>query len=672
MYLPKALSIWVMLLLLDECQTIKVEIDLGGTRSKQVRLICMPTDEFQGKKKNTVLWEGLKFGASERDMLAASLKDRDLVPNIKVNSSRFKCFLESRNLDGESELNKKARSNRELAGFIQKEKDNCPPGHRISDDRCYPCPPGSYSSGQEVHCHPCPNNFFNDKVAADACWPCPEEKKTLRVGADSVNFCVDLNRKRLFVGGFNVWFCAGVVLFLFLIVSWIIIVFFVFRYCCWNTTKTVKPVLEEDKDLLKKDGQPLTINYKGKFQKDNTHAKKRKVKFDVDIKGSAILTQKSSSDPDIVDVKIPKDSTSKSHSDSKTHLDSQDHTDSESHIDSRNHTISFITNFKGCKVKDGVLCESLSTSTHRHSEDKINPIVIDSENIKGFEELESDERSLRENEIATDKQDSENSSDTPESERISFVDDSFDSETPHEPQIRESIPDHFKKDRYSTSYVDEKYQDKLAEEKERSESDSIENGTSTAGESMSEPEIAMSQDKEKSKKSKKSRNIRRETKYSYPGKNFVSDLGKKIHEKESKSDHDYFNSEFEKVLQEIKSEPERIQIYPPKSMEENISRHQPEKSVSGIKKRVDKKDSSTQSGARKLKEFVDHTDEPLDATIHKQNGGEEKDEKDSERIHRYPQKSIEEHISKDQPEKVSSGIKKLDDTERKFAIGDFT
>ncbi|GFR26812.1 hypothetical protein TNCT_332251 [Trichonephila clavata] len=115
MYLPKALSIWVMLLLLDKCQTIKVEIDLGGTRSKQVRLICMPTDEFQGKNKNTILWEGLKFGVSERDTLAASLKDRDLVPNIKVNSSRFKCFLESRNLDGESELSKKARSNRELA-----------------------------------------------------------------------------------------------------------------------------------------------------------------------------------------------------------------------------------------------------------------------------------------------------------------------------------------------------------------------------------------------------------------------------------------------------------------------------------------------------------------------------------------------------------------------------
>ncbi|GFX95742.1 ephrin_rec_like domain-containing protein [Trichonephila clavipes] len=184
----------------------------------------MPTGEFQGKKKNTILWEGLKFGASERDILAASLKDRDLVPNIKVNSSRFKCFLESRNLDGEFELSKKARSNRELAGFIQKEKDNCPPGHRISDDRCYPCPPGSYSSGQEAQCHLCPKNFFIDKEAADACWPCPEEKKTLREGADSVYFCVDSNGKRVSGEGFNVWFCAGVVLFLFLIIS------------CLNTT----------------------------------------------------------------------------------------------------------------------------------------------------------------------------------------------------------------------------------------------------------------------------------------------------------------------------------------------------------------------------------------------------------------------------------------------------
>ncbi|PRD23778.1 UNVERIFIED_CONTAM: hypothetical protein NCL1_45481 [Trichonephila clavipes] len=91
-------------------------------------------------------------------------------------------------------------------------------------------------------------------------------------------------------------------------------------------------------------------------------------------------------------------------------------------------------------------------------------------------------------------------------------------------------------------------------------------------------------------------------------------------------------------------------------MEGHISRHQPEKSVSGIKKRVDKKkDSSTQSDARKLKEFVNHTDEPLGASIYKQKGGEEKG---SERIHRYPQKSIEERISKDQSEKGSSGIKK--------------
>ncbi|GFR26492.1 uncharacterized protein TNCT_109431 [Trichonephila clavata] len=547
-------------------------------------------------------------------------------------------------------------------GFIQKEKDNCPPGHRISEDRCYPCPPGSYSSGQEAQCHLCPKNFYIDKEAADSCWPCPEEKKTLRLGADSVNFCVDSIGKSVSGGGFNVWFCTGVVLFLFLIISWIIIAFFVFRYCCWDT-KTLKPVLEDDINVLKKsgqDGQPLTINYKGKFQKDNTHAKKRKVKFDVDIKGSATLTQKSSSDTDIADVEIPEDNASKSPSDSKSHLDSKDHTDSKSHIDPRNHTISFITNLKGCKVKDDILCESMPTSTHHHSEDEINPIIVDSENINGFEGLESDEGSLRENETATDKQDSEHSSDIPASERISFVDDSFDSETPHEPQIRESIPEYSKKDRYSNSFVEEKYQEKLAEEKERPDSDSIKNGTSsssTKGESISESEAAMKEDKEKSKTSKKSRNIRRDTKDSYPGKNFVSDLEKLIHEKESKSGRDYSNSEFGKVLQEIKSEPERIQRYLPKSIEEHISRHQPEKSFSGIKEGVDKKDSSIQSGVRKSKEFVDHTDEPLHASIHKQNGGKEEGEKDSEKIHRYPQKSIEEHISKDQPEKSFSRLK---------------
>ncbi|GFT97753.1 hypothetical protein NPIL_214441 [Nephila pilipes] len=114
----KTLLIWVMLLILRKCQTVKVEIDLGGTRAKQVRLICMPTDEFQGKNKSNVLWEGLKFGASERHMLAANLNDKDAIPNFRVNSSRFKCFLESRNSSAVSQSHKRLRTYRELAGNV--------------------------------------------------------------------------------------------------------------------------------------------------------------------------------------------------------------------------------------------------------------------------------------------------------------------------------------------------------------------------------------------------------------------------------------------------------------------------------------------------------------------------------------------------------------------------
>ncbi|GFX95750.1 ephrin_rec_like domain-containing protein [Trichonephila clavipes] len=74
--------------------------------------------------------------------------------------------------------------------FVPAQFGSCSPGYRIDQDKCYPCPSGSYTSGQDSSCSLCPRDFYINRKAADSCFPCPDGKKTMIEGADSEDLCV--------------------------------------------------------------------------------------------------------------------------------------------------------------------------------------------------------------------------------------------------------------------------------------------------------------------------------------------------------------------------------------------------------------------------------------------------------------------------------------------------
>ncbi|GIY51604.1 hypothetical protein CEXT_628511, partial [Caerostris extrusa] len=93
-------------------------------------------DRKYAEPKKNVLWEGLKFGTPERDKLKTSLGS---VPDIRVDSSRLKCFLERSNSSSEEQKinKKKIRKQRESTGeFYSKIVSFQKGAHRLKDKNC--------------------------------------------------------------------------------------------------------------------------------------------------------------------------------------------------------------------------------------------------------------------------------------------------------------------------------------------------------------------------------------------------------------------------------------------------------------------------------------------------------------------------------------------------------
>ncbi|GBM25683.1 hypothetical protein AVEN_207456-1 [Araneus ventricosus] len=304
MFFSKAFFVLVLVLFIHKSCTLRVEINVGS-KGKQVKLICVP-DKLNDTKDN-VLWEGVKLGIHDLHSLAM----RNIpIPNIRVSSNRLKCYLQTSESDSTS---KKSRVGREVAGTVQTENGNCPPGYRIDQDRCYPCFPGSFTSGQETECFLCPRNFYMSKEAADTCWPCPEDTFTRTEGATSVDACVDLSysESRGGIGHANKWYIIGIVMILFIIISWIIIAYLLIRCYCFGRKKVIS---SEDGDFLMKsttpDGKCLAKhitnehfldhneNTFDRYHINDSPTKRKLLKFDVDIKGSAIFTEQGSTKTD--------------------------------------------------------------------------------------------------------------------------------------------------------------------------------------------------------------------------------------------------------------------------------------------------------------------------------------------------------------------------------------
>ncbi|GIY87411.1 ephrin_rec_like domain-containing protein [Caerostris darwini] len=282
----------------------------------------MPNTENYAESKKNVLWEGLKFGIPERDKLKTSLGS---VPDIRVDSSRLKCFIEKSNSTNEEQkLNKKkTRRQRESTGTVEIERGSCPPGYRINGSKCFPCFPGSFTSGQEYDCFLCPKNYYMSETAADYCWPCPEGTGTWREGADSVDSCVEKSSN----GGdsskngknSHASHIFEILLILFLLISWIIIVYLLYRFCCYAYFKRFEKALLADQDnkLFQTQAQPvedILVDSKIKDKKitdiiESDFGKptvtKRQVQFDANITGSATLTEESSSETDGDHLEVP-------------------------------------------------------------------------------------------------------------------------------------------------------------------------------------------------------------------------------------------------------------------------------------------------------------------------------------------------------------------------------
>ncbi|CAL1276190.1 unnamed protein product, partial [Larinioides sclopetarius] len=134
---------------------------------------------------------------------------------------------------------------------VQTENGNCPPGYRIDQDRCYPCSPGSFTSGQETECFLCPRNFYMSKEAADSCWPCPEGTGTRNEGATSEDACQDFSYSDLKGGAGHdyKWYIIGILMIIFIIISWMIIAYLLIRYYCFERGKVISA---EDGDFQMK------------------------------------------------------------------------------------------------------------------------------------------------------------------------------------------------------------------------------------------------------------------------------------------------------------------------------------------------------------------------------------------------------------------------------------
>ncbi|GFT97757.1 ephrin_rec_like domain-containing protein [Nephila pilipes] len=233
------------MLLIHISSELRLELSLNDYNKSrtQIKLVCEPSKAtLQNAKEHKILWKGSKFGMRERDKLRERLPGNVYFPDINVNSPQhYHCYLMSPKSYNEDYNFSKRRSHREVPEFLPAQFGSCFPGYRIEQDRCFPCAPGSFTSGQESSCRLCPKDFYIEIAAADSCWPCPEGKKTITEGADSEDLCVYIDTsgravetpstKLLVIG-----ICAAI----FIVTAWILITVYLTWWCKGRGSKVNK------------------------------------------------------------------------------------------------------------------------------------------------------------------------------------------------------------------------------------------------------------------------------------------------------------------------------------------------------------------------------------------------------------------------------------------------
>ncbi|KAG8199499.1 hypothetical protein JTE90_009346 [Oedothorax gibbosus] len=234
--------------------------DVSGSKSP-AKIACEPvgTEPLQnGGTDQEIQWQGSKFGVSERETLRSKLPGQVLVPDIRLSASRrYRCALMSENSDIDQK-SLRSRIHRVLSASVPAESGSCRPGYRLDQDRCYPCPAGSYTSGQDTRCYQCPKDFFSSREAAASCQICPDGTKTSGPGADNEVLCLDSYIERetrdskgkpVSKSSRTVWVIVGICVLVFLVTVWILIAIYLL---CWykddgrgNLAKRLKKDLEK-------------------------------------------------------------------------------------------------------------------------------------------------------------------------------------------------------------------------------------------------------------------------------------------------------------------------------------------------------------------------------------------------------------------------------------------
>ncbi|XP_042906449.2 uncharacterized protein [Parasteatoda tepidariorum] len=260
------LTVWISFVI---CHSLQIELKIPNSDSKNMKIICLfPSKKSSLKRKLNVRRDNLSLNFFRRNKRAYTKPKAVSLPNSVDSNQGFKCYTPS---DYESKRVIKKRQASELSfqpASVEAVNGVCQPGHRIDQDRCYPCFPGSYTSGQETECFLCPKDFYMDKEAADSCWPCPEGKKTLAEGANSLDLCIHPD------GSNNKgWILAAILLLLVLALSWIVVIgliVYIIR-------------LRKKRSLIKEKSRSIVIKKKNK-----------KRETDIDESSSKSLSKKSS------------------------------------------------------------------------------------------------------------------------------------------------------------------------------------------------------------------------------------------------------------------------------------------------------------------------------------------------------------------------------------------
>ncbi|KAG8199500.1 hypothetical protein JTE90_009347 [Oedothorax gibbosus] len=331
---------WTLIFHLQKCFSSRVELNVEEKSGSKVKLICMPPNSMLVKTNDSkdILSKDSKFGTSEKKKVILNDPDLLVVSNSSEKAVRLKCLFKAlklrKNLGARALNHSKARKERKLAGsesknksgilkekisreepqtagYIQTEEGNCPPGHRIDQDRCFPCFPGSYTSGQETECFLCPKDFYMSREGADSCWPCPDGKGTLKEGADSESACIGVHKK----SGFSLkWIILIILLTVFLLLLWICISHILIRMYLRRATIKYERQRHEEIELQDLFKIPTNKNYEQKSRVSRGKSKCKKhhgsmphfrKQWKVDFEGSAILTDNYSSsneEEDTIDI----------------------------------------------------------------------------------------------------------------------------------------------------------------------------------------------------------------------------------------------------------------------------------------------------------------------------------------------------------------------------------